>query len=112
MTKPDDIEQWAWDEAKQTISDLRLAGFKDFVDGRAQVCVARALQSAHARGVKAERERCAIVAQGPFPNKSKYDENSPMYGADLTPHRNEFGLGIQVGRTEAAQAIRNRGSAS
>ena len=59
------------------------------------------------QAIAAERERCAKVAAGPYSSTSRYHEDSPFYGSDLTPDRSEFGRGVQRGREQAATAIRS-----
>lgn len=54
-----------------------------------------------------ERERCAKVAAGQYSSTSRYHEDSPFYGSDLTPDRSEFGRGVQRGREQAEAAIRS-----
>lgn len=59
------------------------------------------------QAIAAERERCAKVAAGQYSSTSRYHEDSPFYGSDLTPDRSEFGRGVQRGREQAEAAIRS-----
>lgn len=51
-------------------------------------------------------EDAAKIAAGSYPDDSRYDPRSPLYGMDLNPDRSEFGRGKEAGRKEAAAAIR------
>lgn len=50
-------------------------------------------------------EEAAKIAAGSYPDESRYDPRSPLYGMDLNPDRSEFGRGKEAGRKEAAAAI-------
>lgn len=61
MTRPDDIPEWAWSKADQ----LAGVGWGSQGQGIRETFVreiARALVAAERRGIEAERERCARVA--------------------------------------------------
>ena len=59
MTRPDDIAQWAWEEAETyvpictTFEDIRMV----------QGAIARALQAAEQRRVSQERQRCELICR-------------------------------------------------
>ena len=61
-----------------------------------------ALATARREGMK----EAARIAAGSYPDESRYDPRSPLYGMDLNPDRSEFGRGKETGRKEAAAAIR------
>jgi hypothetical protein len=64
MTKPDDIDQDAWEKAWSIVSDIQMKDIKDGLPAGWEVFasidrIARAIMSARA----AEREACALTAE-------------------------------------------------
>lgn len=68
------------------------------------IAMVRELQAEVARKDEA-LARAVSAARGPFSSHSKYHEDSPFYGSDLTPDRSDYGRGKQAGREEAALAV-------
>ena len=72
------------------------------VEQEAEITRLRAeLATARRKGM----EEAAKIAAGSYPDESRYDPRSPLYGMDLNPDRSEFGRGKEAGRKEAAAAI-------
>jgi hypothetical protein len=85
---------------------LRRAAYA--IDGIAPAPVATADEIIRAAGIVEGLEMAAKIAQGPYPARSRYSEESPFYGSDLDPDRSEFGRGKRAGREAANTAIRAR----
>ena len=63
MTKPDDIPQWAWDDANNSIVCNRVS-ITDYEFDVLSRAIARSLMAAHAKGQAEQREVDAKIADG------------------------------------------------
>jgi hypothetical protein len=101
MTKPDDIDQDAWEKAWSIVSDIQMKDIKNGLPTGWEVFasidrIARAIMSARAE----EREACAKVADD-------FMWCLPLYekGADANIASDDAACAVQA---EIAAAIRNR----
>jgi hypothetical protein len=96
-------------DARRVAACARRFDFEqDQIEADIFALVEAARKNGRAAGIVEGLEMAAKIAQGPYPARSRYSEESPFYGSDLDPDRSEFGRGKQAGREAASAAIRAR----